>query len=250
MHKIYFSSSENMADVQDNSVQLMVTSPPYWDLKDYEVDNQIGYKEDYETYLGRLFKVWSETFRVLSDSGVAVININTKSFKKELVPIPFDFVKQMREIGYKFIDMHYWHKSSGIPRTNNLKDNFEYFLVFSKSQNPKINNTDFFDYKVEKPPTNTNIWNINKKFGSVGKKYLVHPAIFPVEYINRLIQIFTEEENIVLDPFLGSGTSLIAALNTKRGFIGFELNKEGYLPMVKDRLLENSYNFDEIMIFN
>ena len=87
--------------------------------------------------------------------------------------------------------------------------------MFSKSDKPKINNTNFFDYKVEKPPTNTNIWNINKKFGSVGKKYLVHPAIFPVEYINRLIQIFTEEENIVLDPFLGSGTSLISSYEYK-----------------------------------
>lgn len=250
MHKINFSSSENMHDIEDNSVQLMVTSPPYWDLKDYEVDNQIGYKEDYETYLGRLYKVWSETFRVLDDTGVAVININTKSFKKELVPIPFDFIKQMREIGFKFIDMHYWHKSSGIPRTNNLKDNFEYFLVFGKSTKPKINNTDFFDYKIENPATNTNIWNINKKFGSVGKKYLVHPAIFPVEYINRLIQIFTDEGNIVLDPFLGSGTSLISAMKSDRNFIGFELNKEGYLPMVRDRLLENNFDIENVFLSN
>ena len=146
--------------------------------------------------------------------------------------IPFDFIKQMREIGFKFIDMHYWHKSSGIPRTNNLKDNFEYFLVFSKNTKTKINNLDFFDYKIENPSPNTNIWNINKKFGSVGKKYLVHPAIFPVEYISRLIQIFTMEENIVLDPFLGSGTSLIASMNSNRDFIGFELNKEGYLSLI------------------
>ena len=233
---VFFSTSEDMFQLEDKSIKLMITSPPYWDLKNYEVDDQIGYKEDYQTYLFRLYRVWLETYRVLRDDGFAIININTKSYKKSLVLIPNDFIKQMKEVGFKFIDLHYWHKSSGIPRVNNLGDHFEYFLIFSKSSKPKMNNFNFFDYKHEQIIPRTNIWNINKKFGSVGKKFMVHPAIFPVSYIERMIEIFTKEHDLVLDPFLGSGTTLIASIRMKRYCIGYELNRDGYYPMINHRL--------------
>lgn len=235
-YNVFFETSENMSKIPNESVKLMITSPPYWDLKDYKVNNQIGYKENYETYLNRLLQVWKETYRVLKKDGFAIININTKVYNKNLVLIPHDFIKQMKKIGFLLKDIHYWHKSSGIPRPNNLADHFEYFLIFSKGKDIHFNPIDFFDYKIDKKVDNINIWNINKKFGSVGKKYMVHPAIFPIEYISRMIEIFTNEEDYILEPFLGSGTTLISAINTKRKCICFELNKEGYYPLIIDRL--------------
>jgi DNA modification methylase len=247
-HKILFQSSEEMKDIPDESVKMMITSPPYWDLKDYEVDNQIGYKEDYETYLKRIYMVWRETFRVLRKDGIAIININTKSYKKNLVLIPYDFIKQMEKIGFNFRDINYWHKSSGIPRKNNFGDHFEYFLIFTKSENYNYNNFDFFDYKMDEKIPKMNLWNINKKFGSVGKNFMVHPAIFPVPYIQRMIEIFSNPSDTILDPFLGSGTTLIATELTKRKFIGFELNKEGYLPLILHRLKEYDIDKDKIKL--
>ncbi len=243
---VFFSTSENMFQLEDESIKLMVTSPPYWDLKNYEVDNQIGYKENYETYLERLYKVWSETYRVLRNDGFAIININTKSYKKNLVMIPNDFIKQLQQIGFKFIDLNYWHKSSGIPRVNNLGDHFEYFLIFSKSSNPLANDFSYFDYKYKTTNSKINIWNINKKFGSIGKKFMVHPAIFPVKYIERMINIFTQKNDLILDPFLGSGTTLIASINTDRFCVGYELNREGYLPLIKFRLEDFSIESDRV----
>mgnify|MGYP005664572555 CR=1 FL=1 len=100
------------------------------------------------------------------------------------------------------------------------------------------NNFEYFDYKFENKKTHTNIWNMNQKLGSVGKKFMVHPAIFPVPYIQRMIEIFTKEGEVILDPFLGSGTTLIAAEKSGRYCYGFELNKEGYWPLIQHRLDE------------
>lgn len=240
-YKIFFSTSEKMSKIKNDSVDLMITSPPYWDLKNYEAEDQIGYKEDYQTYLNRLYYVWSETKRVLKKNGVAIININTKVFERKLRLLPNDFIKQMSKLNMKLRDVHYWHKSSAIPQINNFGDHFEYFLIFSKNNQIKFNKFNYFDYKYKRVK-NTNIWNINKKFGSVGKKYMIHPAVFPVTYIERLIKIFTNETDTVLDPFLGSGTSLIASMLTNRKFYGFELNNVEYKNLINDRL--NEYQLD------
>ena len=245
-HTIYFSTSENMHQIKDRTVKMMVTSPPYWDLKDYEVDNQIGYKEDYQTYLNRLNKVWLESYRVLSEDGIAVININTRSHNNKLILLPNDYIKQMKKIGFKFRDIHYWHKSSGIPKPNNFKDNFEYFLIFSKGDTFTTNDFDFFDYIVEKRVPRANIWNINKRFGSIRRKYMVHPAVFPVEYISRMIRIFSQEKEVVLDPFLGAATTLIACMQNDRICVGYELNRQGYLPLIKDRLKDYNLRLEEV----
>ena len=105
--KIHFDTSENIKKHKIKNVKLMITSPPYWDLKNYEAENQIGYNEDYETYLNRLYKVWKNTFDVMQKDGIAIININTKSFKSSLKLLPNDFIKQMQKIGFYFKDLHY-----------------------------------------------------------------------------------------------------------------------------------------------
>jgi len=241
-----FSTSESMLKIKNNTVKFMITSPPYWDLKNYEAENQIGFKEDYNIYLDRLKKVWLETYRVLSKDGIAIININTKSYHKKLQLIPNDIIKQMKEIGYKFRDINYWHKSSAIPSLKNFGDHYEYFLIFSKSNKFTFNPKDYFDYKHPHSQPSINLWNINKKFGSIGKKYMIHPAVFAEEYIIRMIKFFTNENDIVLDPFLGSGTTLIASYKTNRICFGFELNNDEYSKLLKDRINEAGLNLAEV----
>ena len=248
-YRIYFDTCENIKKNKVKNVKLMITSPPYWDLKNYEAKNQIGFNEDYQTYLDRLCKVWKSTHDVLQKNGLAIININTKSFQSSLKLLPYDFIKQMQNIGFYFKDIHYWHKSSGIPATNNLKDNFEYFLIFSKSK--KITHKkdiDYFDYKLNFKPSKSNIWNINKKFGSVGKKFMIHPAVFPVPYISRMLKIFTNEGDLVMDPFLGSGTTLISCMQNNRKFVGFELNNKEYKKLIKENLKSYKLNYKSIKI--
>ena len=235
--KVYFRTCEDMSVIESKSIDLIVTSPPYWDLKDYESEDQIGFKENYLDYLNRIDSVWKECIRCLKDNGVFIININTKSENGSLKLIPNEFISQLERYKCYLRDILYWHKSSAIPQVNNFGDHFEYFLIFSCKTDLKTNHIDFFDYKMPHVEQ-TNLWNVKKMFGSVGKKYMIHPAVYPVEFIERLIKIFTNESDIVLDPFLGSGTTLIASLLNNRKCYGFELNNSEYKKLIYNRLDE------------
>ena len=164
------------------------------------------------------------------------MNINTRTKNKKPL-IPQDIINQCRDIGFRLKDIIIWHKSSGIPtHKNNIVDRYEYFLWFIK--NDKFScNIDYLssinDYK------NTNLkgsllWNINRKAGSIGKDF-IHPAIYPIKLIERIIMLCSSKGQLVLDPFLGSGTSLIASENTKRSFIGYEYNEE-FESLIRHRL--------------
>jgi hypothetical protein len=242
---IYFTSSEKMP-VETDSIQTVVTSPPYWDLKNYFKEGQIG-QESYDEYLDRLNKVWKESARVLKEDGTIWINVNIRI--KNSIPyfIPTDIIKQFREMGLYLIDTVIWHKSSSIPvRDNNLTDKYEVFLCFSKSMNPRLMNSileNFNEYKNGKISGGL-IWNINRKAGSVGKK-MVHPAIYPTELIDRVIQVSTDIGDNVLDPFLGSGTTLLSAIKNGRNGYGVEFN-EGFSKLIEYRIQKEvagqSYN--------
>tara|TARA_Y100001954_G_C15819867_1_gene609382 strand:- start:115 stop:1557 length:1443 start_codon:yes stop_codon:yes gene_type:complete len=233
---IFFDTAEIMPQLENNSVDLMVTSPPYWDLKNYLKDGQIG-QEGYNEYLDRLKAVWKETLRVLKKSGSMWININTRTKNKKPILIPQDIINQCRSLGFKLNKIIIWHKSSAIPtHKNNIVDRFEYFLWFAKSDKFYYDSNYMSiinDYKNENMKGGL-IWNINRKAGSVGKDF-IHPAIFPVKLIERVINLCTVEGQLILDPFLGSGTSLIAAENTKRSFVGYEYNEDFEL-LIKHRL--------------
>lgn len=224
--KVYFTSSENIP-VKSNSIQLVVTSPPYWDLKNYFKKGQIG-QESYDEYLNRLNQVWSESLRVLKDDGTIWVNVNIRT--KNGVPyfIPTDIIEQFKKLNSHLVDIVIWHKSSSIPvRDNNLTDKYEVFLCFSKSETPKIKTgilKKFNEYKNSMISGGI-IWNINRKAGSVGKK-MVHPAIYPIELIDRVIQVSTDNGDKILDPFLGSGTSLISAIKNHRDGVGIEFNEK------------------------
>lgn len=256
--RIYFKSCEDMSEIENESIQLMVTSPPYWKLKDYLVSNQIGYNERYYKYISRLLRVWNEVFRIVKKDGISIININTKlgrfnqkSPNKSLIQIQNDFIKQMESLGFILKDILIWHKSSGIPSKNNFSDHFEYFLIFSKNNLFKLNKEveNYFDYKLNLINYPVNIWNINKKAGNLARKHMTHPAIFPVEFIERLIKIFTSEGDVVLDPFIGSGTTLIASILNNRNCVGYELNSKEYLELIKFRLMDYNVPAGKVKFF-
>ena len=233
--KVIFKSSENMYDICDSSIKLVVTSPPYWNLKDYFKKGQIG-QESYEVYLARMKAVWTECYKKLSEKGSLWININTRVQNGKIIPIPYDFVKMCKEIGFFYKGVIIWHKSSGIPTGDkNIVDRHEYVLMFAKNEDFSVDRSVFERYADYK---NNHInggafWNINRKAGSVGKKY-IHPAIYPNELVARIIKATTEVGDTVLDPFLGSGTSVIAAEQCDRKCIGYEFN-EGFEKLMRSR---------------
>ena len=234
--RLIFGSSEDMSAVTGGSVDAVITSPPYWDLKDYFKKGQIG-QEPYEEYLRRMNAVWQNCYRVLKKTGTLWININIRRQKKELVLIPWDFVRQCKSLGFYYKGIVIWHKSSGIPTGDkNLVDRHEYVLVFSKSAQMHIDKkrmASFSDYKNEVMNGGA-LWNINRKAGSVGKHF-IHPAIYPNELVQRIVQVTTLPNQVILDPFLGSGTSLIAAEKEGRRCIGYEFN-EGFKELINSRI--------------
>lgn len=227
--EVYFKTSENMMEIKNEEIDLVVTSPPYWDLKNYFKEGQIG-QESYEQYLERLAKVWKECYRVLKNDGNIFININTRTKNSKPILIPGDIIQECENIGFSLNDIIIWHKSSGIPTSaKNLTDKYEYVLWFRKNYEREIPREEIMnitDYKNDELNYG-NIWNINRKAGSVGKDY-IHPAIYPTKLVERIVKLLTDEGDTVLDPFLGSGTSLIGAINLNRNFKGYEYNEEFY----------------------
>ena len=233
---IYFLSSENMDKVKDDSVQTIITSPPYWNLKDYFKIGQIG-QESYDQYIKRLYSVFCESYKKLNNSGSMWININIRIYKKQVILIPYDIISICKKLGYFYRGIFIWHKSSGIPVSNtNIVDRHEYILVFSKNKQFSIKKDiqyTFNDYQNELINGGA-IWNINRKAGSIGKK-IIHPAIYPYELVRRILLMTTEEGDLVLDPFLGSGTTLIESIKNKRTCIGFEYNEQ-FESLINSRL--------------
>lgn len=245
-NRIYFETSEKI-DYFDDYFDLVVTSPPYWNLKDYFKEGQIG-KETYDEYLHRLSKVWKECKRLMKPNATLWININIRKYKKQPYFIPSDYINQLKKIGFYYKEVVIWHKSSSIPTTkHNLSDKFEVFLVFSLSNEISFNYEEmlnFNEYKNDELKYGT-IWNVNRKAGSIGKKY-IHPAIFPTELIKRVILLSTNPNDLILDPFIGSGSSGIAAIETNRNFMGIEYNEEFY-DLIKSRFISETNVTSELI---
>lgn len=246
-YTIYFKTSENMIDLEDNSIGQAITSPPYWNLKDYFKEGQIG-QESYEVYLDRLHKVFNATYAKLKKNGTLWININVRRKQGKVNLNPNDIIKICKEIGYYYKGIVIWHKSSGIPvGESNLVDRYEFVFIFSKNKNKKFETSilsEFDDYK------NSSIggkafWNINRRAGSVGKGY-EHPAIFPTELVNRTILLSSDKNESILDPFLGSGTTLIAAMENDRSFVGYEFNEE-FKKLIDYRLTKEEVKEKELV---
>lgn len=231
------SSSESMKEIPDNSLHLMITSPPYNVTKEYDED--LSLKE----YLQLLRNVFSETYRVLVYGGRACINVANLG-RKPYIPLS-DYISQiMIEIGYLMRGEIIWHKGAGAgismawgswqsAANPVLRDTHEYIMVFSKGsfsrkkpedKESTITRDQFMEWTKS-------VWTINPE----SAKKVGHPAPFPVELPYRLIQLYTYNGDIVLDPFMGSGTTAIAALKSERKYIGYDINPE-YVKLTEDRV--------------
>lgn len=244
---VFFDTSEVMPQINDLSLSCMVTSPPYWDIKNYYKKGQIG-QESYETYQKRITNVWKATADKTSEYGSIWINVNTIFKNKKLIPIPNDIIKNCKKIGLHLKACIIWHKSSAIPtHALNLCDHFEYVFVFTKTDKWYLNYPGVINDYFNDGLLNGSFWNINRKAGIIGKNY-IHPAVFPLELIERIISLSTNKKDLTLDPFLGSGTSLIASLNLDRSFVGYEFY-EGFKNLIEYRI-QNECKYKSITSYH
>lgn len=256
-HTIVNGDSRHMAELSDESVHLIVTSPPYWQLKDYGVDDQIGFNDDYETYVNHLNLVWSECFRVLQKGCRLCVNIgdqfarSTYYGRYKVIPIHTEIIKFCEVIGFDFMGQIIWQKSTTMntsgggsvmgsypyPRNGIVKLDFEYILLFKKrGVAPKPSKQQKESAAMTNEEWNTYFsghWYFN------GAKQDKHLAMFPEELPRRLIKMFSFPGETVLDPFLGSGTTSLAARKLGRNSIGYEIN-ENFLPVITSKIREGS----------
>jgi len=237
---IHFKTGEKMEEIRNSPVQTVVTSPPYWNLKDYKHPEQIGHGETYEKYHERLNKVWAECKRVLKPDGTLWIVVDKITFKGDVLNIPFDIVRNCKNIGFYLKDIVVWNKPTAISGMNprNLVNKYESVLFFAKSKDDfKFRNLGE-EAKTPDATLNrkllTNLWRFPVKAGSI-RKTPPHEAPFPEDLISRIILVSTVEGDLVLDPFLGSGTTLKTALELCRKCVAYEINRE-FADVIAERL--------------
>ncbi len=251
LDKIFCKSSENMEELPDNSVHLMVTSPPYNVVKEYDEDFTL------EEYLEFLKRVWREVYRVLVPGGRACINIANLG-RKPYIPLHAFIVKDMLDLGFLMRGEIIWNKaSSASPSTAwgswlsaanpTLRDIHEYLLVFSKGVFSRKNSNKRKNTisKEEFLEFTKSVWT----FPAEPAHKVGHPAPFPVELPYRLIQLYTYEGEIVLDPFIGSGQAAIAAIKTNRHYVGYDIDGE-YVKLAERRIKEFLIVFKSPRLFD
>lgn len=258
-HKIVFGDSRSLNQIQDKSVQLIITSPPYWQLKDYGADDQIGFNDSYEEYINNLNLVWSECNRVLSDGCRLCINIGDQFARSiyygryKVIPIRTEIIRFCESLGMDYMGAIIWQKATNMntsgggavmgsfpyPRNGILKMDYEFILIFKKlGTPPKVTIEQKQRSLITKDEWNeyfSSHWNFN------GVKQLGHIAMFPEELPKRLIKMFSFVGETVFDPFVGSGTTSLAAMKLDRNSIGYEINKD-FLPVMQEKFssVENS----------
>lgn len=245
-HRLINGDARDLSFLDDESVHLIVTSPPYWNLKRYQENpDQLGHIQDYEAFLNELEKVWRHVFRVLVPGGrlvcvVGDVCVARRNFGRHLVfPLHADICVICRRIGFDNLNPIVWHKIAnasyevangskflGKPYEPNaiIKNDMEFILMQrkpggyrkpsdSQRQASKISKDEFNQWFQQ-------IWNIP------GASTKQHPAPFPLELATRLVRMFSFTGDTVLDPFCGTGTTMIAALRTGRNSIGVEIEPE------------------------
>jgi site-specific DNA-methyltransferase (adenine-specific) len=237
LDQIFCRSAEAMMELPDSSIHLMVTSPPYNAGKEYDQDLSL---DEYLAFLGR---VWKETLRVLVPGGRMCINVANLG-RKPYIPLHAYLARQVIDLGFLMRGELIWNKAaSASPSTAwgswrsasnpTLRDVHEYILIFCKETfkraNPggrpsTISRDEFLEY-------NKSVWS----FPAERAQKVGHPAPFPLELPRRLIQLYTFEQEVVLDPFIGSGQTAIAALQSHRRYIGYEVDP-GYAALARKRI--------------
>lgn len=258
-HTLYHADARDLSFIKDKSVHLVLTSPPYFNLKEYRKgNNQLGIINDYQQFVDELEKVWKECYRILVPGGrivcvVGDVCLSRRKYGRHVVmPLHSDIAVSCRKIGFDNLNPILWHKISnasyeantnssilGKPYEPNaiIKNDMEYILMERKPggyrkptekqrEESRIDKEDFQNWFSQ-------IWEMPGASTRNG-----HPAPFPLELATRLVKMFSFVGDVVLDPFSGSGTTMLAAINTNRNSIGVE-TEEYYCKSTIQRLDNN-----------
>ena len=248
-----------MSLIPNESVQLIVTSPPYWQLKDYGADGQIGFNDTYEEYINNLNLVWSECFRVLEPGCRLCINIGDQFARSvyygryKVIPIHSEIIRFCEAVGFDYMGSIVWQKPTSMhttggqmvmgsfpyPRGGIVKIDFELILLFKKLGKAK-----YVAMEVrESSKLSAEEWNeyFSSHWTFGGARQDKHIAVFPEELPKRLIKMFSYVGDTVLDPFMGSGTTALAARNLGRNSIGYEINK-AFRLFYEEKVAQNNRN--------
>jgi DNA modification methylase len=256
--KIIIGDSRKMVEIKDESIDLIVTSPPYWHIKDYGKVGQIGYGQTLHEYLKDLYRVWEECFRVLKSGRRLCINIGDQFARSviygryKIIPLHAEVISQCEKIGFDYMGAIIWQKKTTMnttggavvmgsypyPPNGMIEIDYEFILVFKKpgkienvlkeiKENSKLTKEEWKEYFAG-------------HWGFGGEKQINHEAMFPEELPKRLIKMYSFIGDTVLDPFVGSGTTVKVALELKRNAIGYEIN-ENFLEIIKEKMgIKNS----------
>jgi len=252
-HNIYFGDSRKLSKINDGSVQLIITSPPCWQLEDSGVDGQIGYNDSYEEYINNLNLVWTECYRVLSGGCRMCINIGYQFARSayygryKVIPIRDEIIRYCEAAGFDYMGSVIWQKATAgkstgsatvmgsylYPRNGIINLDYEYILIFRKLGAPPEISDEIKDASKLTKEEWTKYFYAHWKFPGAKKDNRVTP--FPEELPGRLIKMFSFKNDIVFDPFLGSGTTSLAALKLERNSVGYELNKN-YKDIIYEKI--------------
>jgi len=251
--KIIIGDSRKMTDLNNGSIDLIITSPPYWHLKDYGVPGQIGYGQTLHEYLKSIYYVWDECFRVVREGGRFCLNIGDQFARSiiygryKVIPIHAEFISQCEKIGFDFMGSIIWQKKTTMnttgganimgsfpyPSNGIVEIDYEFIHIFKKPGDSKKINKEIKEVSKLSKEEWKEYFSGHWYFGCA--RQLGHEAMFPDELPRRLIKMFTFVGDTVLDPFLGSGTTVKVALELKRNGIGYEINKD-FLNFIKRKI--------------
>jgi DNA modification methylase len=260
-HSIYRGDARDMPDLKPESVHLVLTSPPYWTLKEYrDSEGQLGHVEDYDQFLQELDKVWKQCFQALVPGGRLICVVGDVCLSRRenggrhtVVPLHSSIQEHCRKLGFDNLAPIIWHKISnaayeveggstflGKPYEPNsvIKNDIEFILMERKPggyRAPDISTKVLSVISAE----NHKKWFQQIWSGVTGASTKQHPAPYPTELAERLVRMFSFVGDTVLDPFMGTGTTTVAAAKWGRNSIGFEIDRH-YYKMAQKRISEET----------
>lgn len=265
MNEYYIQDARLLTESVKDKVDVIITSPPYFDMKDYGSDNQIGYGQQYADYLSDMRQVLKQCFEVSKDTGCLWMVVDTLKKEGSIKLLPFDLADEAKRSGWILQDIIIWKKDRTLPfsRRGETRNIFEYVLYFVKSNDFKyyperISSVDIKEWWIKYPERYglngkalTDIWEFPIPVqGSWGKSYVRHFCPLPAKMIDQIIELCSDKGDIIFDPFAGSGAVLAEAYRLDRQFIGCDLSTNyrqmfyDYLPTVK---AGTSGNKDEML---
>ena len=264
-YRFYNKSSVKMGQCDDASIALTITSPPYWNAVDYDIHSHNGkdwyrnreytqFGKTYTGWLGNIHKVFKEVFRVTIDGGFCAVIIGTILHKGKHYPAPYDLSQKLQDCGFEFHQDIIWNKVTGgvkragvfiqHPRAGYYYPNImtEYILIFKKGKNVRRDKKKAMPIdEVFKRDIANNIWHI----APVPPNTIDHPCPYPDELVRRLVLLYSQKNDEILDPFLGSGQTALVALKHDRKVVGYDIEKE-YIDLTLKRIttpsLPRKYN--------